>query len=207
MLSEVFPSLLVLIYYIHVFLGGRFKCRTILHHCLGLVKCSRLSSESWIMCRLHMKIEYRPCASGDIGVWHPLLQLINTFNTTEAAIFSIQAMLPEVFSFTASVKCLCCGFKCRHVLHHCVVIIFWSSAIMDCMLITFKEIVPLVRLGRQWCVNRLTASIRLIFTHVVYDSGGLSFFPDKWIILKSSIPMWIFIIKSFKVFCVTSNPC
>ena len=29
--------------------------------------------------------------------------------------------------------------ECRPVLHHCVVIFFWSSEIMDCMLFTFKN--------------------------------------------------------------------
>ena len=28
--------------------------------------------------------------------------------------------------------------KCRHVLHHCIVIFIFSSWIMDCMLFTFK---------------------------------------------------------------------
>jgi len=27
--------------------------------------------------------------------------------------------------------------KCRPILHHCVVIFFWSSGVMDCMLSTF----------------------------------------------------------------------
>ena len=37
--------------------------------------------------------------------------------------------------------------KCLHVIHHCVVIFFWSSWIMDCMLFTFKNKVPLMRKG------------------------------------------------------------
>jgi len=39
--------------------------------------------------------------------------------------------------------------KSRPVLHHCVIIIFWSSGIMDCtcMLFTFENGVPLMRYG------------------------------------------------------------
>ena len=41
----------------------------------------------------------------------------------------------------------------RPVLHHCVVICFWSSGIMECtcMLFTFENGVLLMRWGRQWC--------------------------------------------------------
>jgi len=37
--------------------------------------------------------------------------------------------------------------KCRLVLHHCVVIFFWSPGIMECtcMLFTFENGVPLMR--------------------------------------------------------------
>jgi len=37
--------------------------------------------------------------------------------------------------------------KCRPILHHCVVIFFWSSGIMECtcMLFTFVNGVPLMR--------------------------------------------------------------
>jgi len=63
-------------------------------------------------------------------------------------------MLPEGFLFyfyilltTAGVKCLCGGCKKSPVLHHCVVIFFWNSGIMECtcMLFTFKNWVPLMR--------------------------------------------------------------
>jgi len=37
--------------------------------------------------------------------------------------------------------------KCRPVLHHCVVIYFWSSGFMECMLFTFENRVPLMRKG------------------------------------------------------------
>jgi len=34
---------------------------------------------------------------------------------------------------------VCVGaVKCCAILHHCVVIFFWSSGSMDCMLITFE---------------------------------------------------------------------
>jgi len=40
-----------------------------------------------------------------------------------------------------------CDIKSRPVLHHCVVIFFWSSEIMECtcMLFTFENGVPLMR--------------------------------------------------------------
>ena len=37
--------------------------------------------------------------------------------------------------------------KSRPVLHHCVVILFWSSGIMECMIYTFQNRVPLMRQG------------------------------------------------------------
>ena len=59
--------------------------------------------------------------------------------------FHMQAMLPEGFPlyqfnllqlvFSACVA----SVIFRPVLHHCVVILFWSIGIMDCMLITFKK--------------------------------------------------------------------
>jgi len=41
--------------------------------------------------------------------------------------------------------------KFRPVLHHCVFIFSWSSGIIDCMLFTFINRVPLMLLRRQWC--------------------------------------------------------
>jgi len=38
--------------------------------------------------------------------------------------------------------------QCRPVLHYCVVILLWFSWIMDCMLLTFDNRVPLM--GGQW---------------------------------------------------------
>jgi len=68
-------------------------------------------------------------------------------------------------------------------LHHCVVVFFWSSGIMECtcMLFTFDNGVPLMRLGGgQWCgiihYYWWTASIkpRLLFSRAGYAFWGLS---------------------------------
>jgi len=40
--------------------------------------------------------------------------------------------------------------KCRPVIHHCAVLFFWSSGVMDCMLFTFENRVPVMRWGRNW---------------------------------------------------------
>ena len=61
--------------------------------------------------------------------------------------------------------------KCRPVLHHCVVIFFWSLGIMDYILFTFKNRIPLmlgsVRFKLEWhlsfplmnCFNKIEAAI------------------------------------------------
>jgi len=43
--------------------------------------------------------------------------------------------------------------RSRPVLHHCVVIFFWSSGIMECtcMLFTFENEYRSCARGRQWC--------------------------------------------------------
>jgi len=58
----------------------------------------------------------------------------------------LQAMLPEGLFFSVEfnllqlVCCVCAaGVKYRPVLHLFVVICFWSSGIMDCMLLTFEN--------------------------------------------------------------------
>ena len=50
--------------------------------------------------------------------------------------------------YTKHVACVA-AVKSRPVLHHCVVIFFWSSGIMDCacMLFSFENGVPLMRQG------------------------------------------------------------
>jgi len=46
----------------------------------------------------------------------------------------------------------CVGdLKCRPMLHRCVVIFFWSSGIMDCMLIWFTKSFAHTLNGRSWC--------------------------------------------------------
>ena len=95
-------------------------------------------------------------------VWRRQLLLMNDFNGAGAAVFSCRFCFLGAFPFvslilltTAGVQCLCGGCKksprttslCSHIVHHCVVILFWSSGIMECtcMLFTFENGVPLVR--------------------------------------------------------------
>ena len=40
------------------------------------------------VCCLHLKMEFCSCAMGASVVWHHLLPLMNSFNKTEAAVFS-----------------------------------------------------------------------------------------------------------------------
>ena len=84
------------------------------------------------------------------------------------------------------------GQKCRLVLHHCVVIFFWSSGIMDCMLFTFEEFCSCARgvnvlvhgiFLNRWWISSLKS--RLLFSHEGYVSWGLSLF-SVWIITFSS---------------------
>jgi len=49
--------------------------------------------------------------------------------------------------------------KYRSVLHHCVVIFFWSLGIMDCMVITFENRVPVMRLGEGGGVSGVASFI------------------------------------------------
>ena len=91
-------------------------------------------------------------------VWQHSLLLMNSFNKTEAAIFSCRLCFMRAFPFislilltTAGVQCLCggCGRKksprttslCSHI--------FWTSWIMECtcMLFTFENGVPLMCQG------------------------------------------------------------
>jgi len=71
--------------------------------------------------------------------------------------------------------------KCRPVLHRCVVILFWSSGIMDCMLFTFENtcIVPFMRWGRGiFHIHWWTASIKprlLFWVGMLYFGTIISF--------------------------------
>ena len=51
------------------------------------------------------------------------------------------------FSFSFDLPECVAAVKSRPVLHHCVVIFFWSSGIMECtcMVFTFENGVPLMR--------------------------------------------------------------
>ena len=71
---------------------------------------------------------------------------------------------------------------CRPVLHHCVVIFFWSSGIIDCMFVYIWKWSSAHALGgRQWCgtfhYHWWTASIkpRLLFSHSGLVSWWLPF--------------------------------
>ena len=94
-------------------------------------------------------------------VWHHSLLLTNSFNKTEAGVFSYRLCFLRAFPFislilltTAVVKCLCGGCKMSPVLHHCVVIFFsgpqgsWSVHV--CCLHLKMEYRSCAR-GLQWC--------------------------------------------------------
>jgi len=84
-------------------------------------------------------------------VWHHSLLLMNSFNKTEAAVFSCRLCFRRAFSFISLILLTTAGFsdcvaaiKGRPVLHHSVVIFFWSSGIMECtcLLFTFENGFP-----------------------------------------------------------------
>ena len=72
------------------------KCRPVLNHCvviffwsLGIMACMLLTFEERVpLMRYGASVE-----------WHLSLPLMNSFNKTEAAFFSVQAMLSEGFPF------------------------------------------------------------------------------------------------------------
>jgi len=80
--------------------------------------------------------------------------------------------------------------KCRPVLHHCVVILFWSSGTIDCLhlKIEFRSCAR----GRPWCgifhFHWWTASIkpRLLFSHSGLVSWGLPFLQFNLSLLEFS---------------------
>jgi len=87
-------------------------------------------------------------------VWHHSLLLMNSFNKTEAAaVFSCRLCflraLPFISLLLLQLVLSACvaAVKSRPVLHHCVVIFFWSSGIIKCtcMLFTFENGVLLMR--------------------------------------------------------------
>jgi len=73
--------------------------------------------------------------------------------------------------------------KSRPVLHYCVVIYFWSSGIVDCMLSTLQNIVPLMRYGTSvvWrlsllLINSFNKNDAAYFPkHLCFRGGGLAF--------------------------------
>ena len=58
---------------------------------------------------------------------------------SNAVCFVRNSVLQQAFS-----ACVV-AVKCRLVLHYCIVIYFWSSGIMGCLLFTFENSVPLMR--------------------------------------------------------------
>jgi len=62
-------------------------------------------------------------------------------------------LLPQDFPFfpdefnlnTTGFSACVAAVKCRPVVHNCVVVFFWSSETMDCMLRTFKIRIPLMQ--------------------------------------------------------------
>jgi len=60
------------------------------------------SQGSWLVCYYPLKIEFRLCARVSV-VLYLSLPLMNSFNKTEAALLSKQAMLSEDFPFVFSI--------------------------------------------------------------------------------------------------------
>ena len=90
-------------------------------------------------------------------VWHLSLPLMNNFNKIETAIFPCRMCFLQAFHFSSLILLTTLMFsacvaavKCRPVLHHCVVMFFWSSGIMYCMLLTFENRIPLMRQGASF---------------------------------------------------------
>ena len=84
------------------------------------------------------------------------ITMVNSFNKTQAAIFPMQAMLSEKFLFSSfNILQLVFGacvvaVKCHPVIHvHAlcsyILLVLWDQWIMDCMLFTFENRVPLMR--------------------------------------------------------------
>jgi len=73
------------------------------------------SQGSWLVCCYPLKIEFRLCARGSV-VWFLSLPLMNSFNKTEVALLSKQAMLSEDFPFVFSIILL---KKMRYLLQSC----------------------------------------------------------------------------------------
>jgi len=72
-------------------------------------------------------------------VWHHSLLLMNSFKKTDAAVFSCRLCFLRAFPLISLILLTIAGFsacvaavKDRPVLHHCVVIFFWSAWIMEC---------------------------------------------------------------------------
>ena len=115
------------------------KCRHVLHHCVviffwssGIIDCMFVFIWKWSS----------GYALGASVVWHLSFPLTNSFNKTEAAVFAfrpcfLRATLSSVqYNLLQLVLSACMtAVKCRPVLHHCVVIFFWSSEIIDCMFV------------------------------------------------------------------------
>ena len=68
---------------------------------LLLIKHCFCSQGSWgvHVCCLHLKMEFRSCARVASVVWHLSLLLMNSFNKTEAAVFSCSLCFLRAFPF------------------------------------------------------------------------------------------------------------
>ena len=70
---------------------------------------------SWSVhvCCLHLKMEFRSCAKGASVVWHYLLLLMNSFNKTDAAVFSCRLCFQGAFPFISFI--ITCFRKSEYV--------------------------------------------------------------------------------------------
>ena len=74
------------------------KSRLVLHHCV-VIFFGPQGSWSVHVCCLHLKMEFCSCAGGGPVVWHYSLLLMNSFEKTEAAVFSCRLCFLRPFPF------------------------------------------------------------------------------------------------------------
>jgi len=124
------------------------------HHCVVIFFWSSGIMECTYVCCLHLKMEFCSCARGRqwCGIIHcrwwtasikPRLLFSRAgYASWGLSLSSVWCCLLQLL-FSACVAAV----KSRPVLHHCVVIFFWSSGIMECtcMLFTFENGVLLMR--------------------------------------------------------------
>ena len=82
-------------------------CKTVVLHYCVVIFFGPHGSRSVHVCCLHLKMEFRSCAR---GVSHSLLQM-NSFNKTEAAVFSCRLCFLSAFSFISLILLSMVNYK------------------------------------------------------------------------------------------------